>query len=158
MLTNIITNLDKIIAEVQKVTPHNIREGVEIFGVEGSLQEILTQHKHVSPKVFSQLVVPDVEYNALHEVIIDGVTNDIDSNIISNNIRYGKRILGIQGVLSELTEQEYQDMLLLEIEILGYNIYVHLSNLHLNEGEYNYEDGKLIANECTVDGTKLIIN
>ena len=121
MLTNIITNLDKIIAEVQKVTPHNIREGVEIFGVEGSLQEILTQHKHVSPKVFSQLVVPDVEYNALHEVIIDGVTNDIDSNIISNNIRYGKRILGIQGILSELTEQEYQDMLLLEIEILGYN-------------------------------------
>lgn len=158
MLTNIITNLDKIIAEVKKVTPHNIREGVEIFGVEGSLQEILTQHKHVTPKVYTQLVVPDVEYNALHEVRVDAVTNDIDSNITSNNIRYGKRILGVQGILSELTEQEYQNMLLLEIEILGYTVYVHLNNLYLGEGEYNYDDGTLIANECTVDGTKLIIN
>ena len=32
MLTNLITNLDKIVSEIEtKVTPNNIREGVEIF-------------------------------------------------------------------------------------------------------------------------------
>ena len=157
MLTNIITNLDKIIAEVQKVTPHNIREGVEIFGVEGSLQEILTQHKHVTPKVYTQLVVPDVEYNALHEVRVDAVTHEIDNNIITSNIRYGKRILGVSGSLSELTEEEYNNALLLEIQILGYTIYVIKGKLTLTGTDYSVDDN-IMMSTGTVTGTKLVIN
>lgn len=158
MLTNLITNLDRIITEIQtKVTPHNIREGVEIFGIEGSLPEFTTQHKHVSPSTYTVVVVPDVEYNSLHEVIINPVTHEIDNNIITSNIRYGKRILGVSGSLSELTEEEYNNGLLLEVQILGYTIYVIKGKLTLTGADYSVDDN-VMTSTGTVTGTKLVIN
>ena len=90
MLSQLITDLDKVITEVStKVTPHNIREGVTIFGITGSLPELATQHKNVIPTKFDQLIVPDVGYNGLHEIVVHAVTSEIDSNIIP------KVILGV---------------------------------------------------------------
>lgn len=158
MLTDLITNLDKIITEVEtKVTPHNIRDGVEIFGVEGSLPELLTQHKNTVPKTYTQVIVPDEEYNALHEVIVEAVTHAIDGNITTGNIRYGKRILGVAGELSNLTQSEYDEMLLLEIQILGYTLYVYKNNLVLAGEDHTVSEGTLISSG-TVDGKTLKLN
>ena len=158
MLTNLIVNLDKIITEVStKVTPHNIREGVEIFGVEGSLPEFTTQHKTATPQTYTQIVVPDVEYNALHEIIISAVTHAIDQHIQSNNIKYGVSILGVPGTLSELTQTEYDDGILLAIQILGYTIYVVRKELYLTGNDYSVTDNTL-STTGTVSGTKLVLN
>ena len=158
MLTNLITKLDKIVSEIEtKVTPNNIREGVEIFGIEGSLPELLTQHKKVKPSVYTQVVVPDLEYTALHEVIVNAVTSAIDSNIQPYNIRYGKRILGIAGNLSSMTEEEYERALLLEIQILGWTIYVFKSNLVLNGEDYIVEDN-ILKTTGTVESNVLKLN
>ena len=158
MLTDLITNLDKIISEVEtKVTPHNIRDGVEIFGVEGSLPELLTQYKNATPKTYTQVIVPDEEYNALHEVIVEAVTHAIDGNITTSNIRYGKRILGVVGELSNLTQSEYDEMLLLEIQILGYTLYVYKNNLVLAGEDHTVSEGTLISSG-TVNGKTLKLN
>jgi hypothetical protein len=159
MLTDIITNLDKIINEIEtKVTPSNIKEGIEIFGVEGSLETLTTQTKTVSPSLYTQVIVPDVEYNGLHEIIVNAVTSAIDQNIKSSNIRYGQRILNVAGLLSKLTEEEYNDAILLELQILGHTIYVSKLRLTLDENFSVDENDVLHTNNCTVEGTKLIIN
>ena len=158
MLSQLITDLDKVITEVStKVTPHNIREGVTIFGITGSLPELTTQHKNVAPTKFDQLIVPDVGYNGLHEIVVHAVTSEIDSNIIPANIRSGYSILGVNGTLSNLTEDEYTQALLLEIDILGYTIYVYKQILVLNGSDYSVTN-QTLTTTGTVTGQRLKLN
>lgn len=158
MLTNLITNLDAIIAEVEtKVTPQNIREGIEIFGIQGSLPKLLSQRKTIKPALYTQIATPDVDKNSLHSVLVEAVTASVDPDITPSNIRYGKNIIGVDGILSSLTEDEYDEMLLLEFEILGYTVYVFHNRLSLSGDEYSVEDTTLKV-KGTVEGSTLKIN
>ena len=158
MITELIKNLEKITADVDgKVIPSNIREGVEIFGVEGSLEPLATERREVNPSIVTHVVVPDAHHNGFHEVVVNAVTHTIDKNIEPNNIRSGKRILGISGTLSKLSEEDYNKALELEVEILGYTNYVVKSKLLLGGDDHSVDGTKLVTTG-TVEGTRLILN
>ena len=55
-----------------------------------------TQTKTITPTTSQQVITPDEGYE-LASVIIDGVTSDIDDNILPENIRNGVTILGVEG-------------------------------------------------------------
>ena len=57
----------------------------------------ITQEKIIDPTVNIQVITPDQGYDAFSSVTINGVTHEIDPNIIANNIREGITILGITG-------------------------------------------------------------
>ncbi len=60
------------------------------------------QKKEVRPRTVSQLVYPDSGFNGLSEVNVEAVTNEIDENIKSENIKKDVSILGVQGNVEEL--------------------------------------------------------
>ena len=60
------------------------------------------QKKEVQPRTVSQLVYPDSGFNGLSEVSVNAVTNEIDENIKSENIKKDISILGVQGSIEEL--------------------------------------------------------
>ena len=55
--------------------------------------------KEVNPSTLEQTITADENFDGLQGVIIKPVTSDIDENIQPNNIRTGKRILGVDGNL-----------------------------------------------------------
>ena len=75
----------------------NIKSGVNILGVEGSLTPLSGQTKTISPSTSSQTITPDTGYNGITEVTVNAVTNSIDNNIQASNIKNGVTILGVQG-------------------------------------------------------------
>lgn len=154
MLAMLLANLDDVTKEIkEKIVPENIREGVEIFGIQGALPSKLTQHKHISAKTYPQLITADEGYNGFHDVIVEPVTYTIDSDIVPANIRYGKNVLGIDGALSSLTEDEYNEMLLLEYDILGYTEYVTDNTLVLSSDDSSVENGVLVTAGTVDNGT-----
>ena len=80
------------------IKPENIKSGVSILGVAGSL-EFKKQSKTVDPSTIKTTVSPDAEYDGLSSVVVNPVTHSIDSNIIPGNIKSGVSILGVQGTL-----------------------------------------------------------
>ena len=83
------------------ITPNNIRQGIEILGVEGNLApDKPDQTKTVAPSTSQQIVVADTGYE-LASVTVDPVTSEIDDNIVAENIKNGVSILGVEGTLIE---------------------------------------------------------
>lgn len=79
------------------ITPTNIRAGVSILGIQGNLSsDKPDQSKTVTPTISDQRVFADAGYE-LGEVLVKGVTKDIDSNIKAGNIKRGTTILGVSG-------------------------------------------------------------
>lgn len=71
----------------------NIREGVAIFGVQGSYSSgQVYQEKTVTPGKNSFSVIADSDYNALSQVIVRG-----DSNLVPSKIAAGSTIFGVTG-------------------------------------------------------------
>ena len=79
----------------------NIKKGVEILGVTGSL-EFVTDTLTVNPSTLSQTITP--EHDGFNKVIVNPVTESIDSNIKAGNIKSGVTILGVQGTIIESRE------------------------------------------------------
>lgn len=75
----------------------NIREGVKILGITGTMEPIKGETLTISPSTSQQSFTPGEGYNAITKVIAEPVTNTIDDNIIASNIKQGITILGVQG-------------------------------------------------------------
>lgn len=62
--------------EQAKIIPTNIREGITILGVEGTMsgsEDMKAQAKTVTPKTEQQVVSPDKGYNALSQVTVAAI-------------------------------------------------------------------------------------
>ena len=62
--------------EQAKIVPANIREGVTILGVQGSMsgnEGVKPQVKSVTPTFEQQVVLPDAEYNCLSQVTVAAI-------------------------------------------------------------------------------------
>lgn len=59
--------------EKEKIIPTNIRSGIEILGVTGSMtgaESITSQSKSVTPKTTQQIILPDENYDYLSQVTV----------------------------------------------------------------------------------------
>lgn len=69
--------------EKAKLTANNIRQGVTILGVEGTMsttEGLKPQQKTVTPKTTQQVVVPDESYNALSQVTVNAIPYEETAN------------------------------------------------------------------------------
>lgn len=69
--------------EQAKIIPNNIRDGVTILGVEGTMsttEGAKPQSKTVTPTTEQQVVLPDTGYNYLSEVTVEAIPYDESSN------------------------------------------------------------------------------
>ena len=82
------------------ITAGNIKEGVSILGVTGTLKPVAApnlQNKSATPLTTNQTIEPDEGYDGLSYVSISKVDSSIDSNIVAGNIKKDISILGVTG-------------------------------------------------------------
>lgn len=75
----------------------NIKSGVTILGVEGSVVELAGEEIEVTPSTSEQTIEPTEGKNGITQVSVLAVTSSIDVNIIAENIKAGVTILGVEG-------------------------------------------------------------
>lgn len=69
--------------EQAKIIAENIREGITILGVEGTMsgsEDMSAQAKTVTPTFSSQVVAPDTGYNCLSQVTVNAITVTYSDN------------------------------------------------------------------------------
>ena len=62
--------------EAEKLVPENVREGITVFGVEGTMsgsEGMKPQAKSVTPSFSSQQILPDTGYNCLSQVTVGAI-------------------------------------------------------------------------------------
>ena len=62
--------------EASKIIGSNIREGITILGVEGTMsgtEEVSSQTKTITPSLASQVITPDAGYNYLSQVTVQAI-------------------------------------------------------------------------------------
>lgn len=70
-------------AEQAKIIASNIRQGVEILGVTGTMsgeEGVNAQSKTVTPTASSQTITPDMDYNYLSQVTVNAIPYETTSN------------------------------------------------------------------------------
>ncbi len=63
--------------EQAKIIATNIREGITILGVEGTMsgsEDVVAQSKVVTPSKTQQTIAPDTGYNYLSQVVVNAIT------------------------------------------------------------------------------------
>ena len=82
------------------IVSNNIKEGVTILGVAGTLKEEKPEESfNVQPTTAEQTITPRTGYT-FSGGTVHAVTSSIDSNIQPGNIKEGVSILGVAGTLS----------------------------------------------------------
>ena len=81
----------------------NIKSGVSILGVNGSVVELNGTTTSVTPTTSAQTITPTAPNNGFTEVSVSAVTSAIDTNIQAGNIKQGVTILGVAGNYSGIT-------------------------------------------------------
>lgn len=69
--------------EQAKLIPTNLREGVTVLGVEGTMsgsENMKPQSKSVTPKASAQTVLPDEDYNCLAQVEVAAIPYAVSDN------------------------------------------------------------------------------
>lgn len=69
--------------EQSKLIATNIRQGITILGVEGSMsgqEDMNAQAKTVTPTFSAQVIAPDTGYNCLSQVTVDAITVTYSDN------------------------------------------------------------------------------
>jgi len=82
----------------------NIKSGVNILGVNGSVVELQGEEIGITPTTSQQIITPTSPANGITKATVAAVTSTIDNNIIANNIRNGVSILGVSGDIIESNE------------------------------------------------------
>lgn len=91
-------NVDAVTAAIDSnITAENIKSGVSILGVSGTLSELNGTTTSITPTTSSQTVTPSSPYNGFTSVTVPAVTSSIDANITAGNIKDGVTILGVVG-------------------------------------------------------------
>lgn len=81
----------------ENIVAGNIKDGVTILGVTGSVVELNGTTASVTPTTSAQTITPTAPINGFTEVSVGAVTSAIDANITAENIKSGVDILGITG-------------------------------------------------------------
>ena len=104
-----------------KILPGNIKSGVQVFDVEGTLVELQGETKSITPTTSAQTITPSSGKNGITQVSVAAVTNSIDANISAGNIKKDVTILGVTGTLEEgvMTQAEYDECNSIAEDILG---------------------------------------
>ena len=87
----------------QNISSSNIKQGVTILGVPGSVVELNPTTVTVTPDIIAQTITPEGGYNGFSTVNVDAVDHTIDLNIVSSNIKSGVTILDVPGSVVELS-------------------------------------------------------
>ena len=83
------------------IASNNIKEGVTILGVAGTLKEEKPEERfNVQPTTTDQTITPTAG-SVFSGGTVHAVTSAIDSNIVPENIKQGVTVLGVAGTLSE---------------------------------------------------------
>ena len=88
------------------IKAENIKNGINILGVEGNVIELKGEEKTINPQIEKQIILPSEDKNAITKVIIEAVDSSIDTDIKPENIKKGVSILGIEGSIIELKGEE----------------------------------------------------
>ena len=90
--------VDAVTAAIDSnITAGNIKRGVRILGVSGTLAELNGTTTSITPTTSSQTVTPSSPYNGFTSVTVPAVTSSIDANITAGNIKKDVQILGVTG-------------------------------------------------------------
>ena len=79
------------------IKAENIKSGISILGVAGSVIELNGHELEVTPSTEQKVIEPEENYNAITRVTVEAVTSSIDPNITPENIKSGVSILGVTG-------------------------------------------------------------
>ena len=83
------------------IQPENIKQGVSILSVEGTLKEEKPEEIfNIQPTITDQAITP-TEGSVFISGTVRAVTSSIDNNIQPENIKQGVSILGVEGTLTE---------------------------------------------------------
>lgn len=96
-LQNLLQNI--LNEKTNVLTPQNIVNGVNIFGITGNYQGTIinNQDKVISPSTSIQNIIADNGYTGLNQVTINAIDNTLEPNLVSQYIANGVNIFGVTG-------------------------------------------------------------